>query len=90
MLTIDECLGFCDLDPTLVEALARHEHIPIIVAIELANTLLQTPRVVYRLHAALLDEIESAWNSGNHPAAKALDQAYAGFRKHHPMPRVIS
>ena len=90
MLTIDECLGFCELDAPLVEALARHEHVPVMVAVSLAATLLQSPRGIYRLHTVLLEEIESAWASSDRQAAKLLDKAYSGFRSQHPMPRVIS
>lgn len=90
MLTLEECFGFCELDPVLLEALAHHQHVPTIVAAELATTWLQTPRGVYQLHSALLEEIESAWNSGSTQAAKSLDRVYSGFRREHPMPRVIS
>lgn len=90
MLTVDECLGFCELDPLLVEALAQNEHVPAIVAVSLAVTLLKSPRGIYRLHTALLEEIERAWNDGDRQKAKTLDKAYSGFRRHYPMPRVLS
>jgi len=90
MLSLEECLGFCDLEAELVEAPAQHEHLPVMVAVSLANNLLQTPRGIYRLHSALLDEIKAAWNSGDRIKAKSLDRAYAGFRKQRPIPRVLS
>jgi hypothetical protein len=90
MLTLDECFGFCDLDPLLIDALARQQNIPGIVAMSLASTWLETERGVYQLHSAFLDEIGKTWERGDHQLSKRLDKAYSGFRSLYPMPRVIS
>src|SRR5262245_29909423 len=43
MLTIDDCIGLSELSEEEVLAIAEHEHIPQIAAIELGNSLIQTP-----------------------------------------------
>ena len=37
MLTYNDCLGFSELTPEQVSALARHEHLPEIVALEMGG-----------------------------------------------------
>jgi len=42
MLTIEDCIGVAGLSEEVL-AIAEHEHIPQIAAIELGNYLVQTP-----------------------------------------------
>lgn len=43
MLSLEDCLGLCDLSEDEVLAIAEHERIPEIAAVELGNYLLHTP-----------------------------------------------
>ena len=49
MLSMQDVLDYCDLDCGEIEAVAEHEHIPIMVAAELGETLLSSPGGVFRL-----------------------------------------
>jgi len=46
MLSLKDCLDFCDLDCSGIEAIAEHEHIPVIVAAELSNELLKPQKAL--------------------------------------------
>jgi pseudouridine-5'-phosphate glycosidase len=39
MLSLVDCLAMCGLDEDEVEAIAKHENVPTIIAAELGNTL---------------------------------------------------
>ncbi len=65
MLTIEDCIELCDLTEDEVQAIAEHEHIPMIVAAELGNYLCRSPEGVPRLRRFILDDIEEARRAGN-------------------------
>lgn len=48
MITLNDCRAFCDVDPATVARVARHEHLPEILAIACAQTRMTKAR---RLHA---------------------------------------
>jgi hypothetical protein len=55
-LTFEDCLGLCDLSEEEVLAIAEHEHIPAIAALELANYLIRTPAGEDRVKAMIRDD----------------------------------
>jgi len=65
MLSLKDCLDFCDLDCSGIEAIAEHEHIPVIVAAELSNELLKTPEGIGCLHEMALDNLNQAMAQGD-------------------------
>lgn len=42
MLTLADCIGLCDLDRDEIDAIAQHEHLPVVIAAELGNYMVQT------------------------------------------------
>lgn len=60
MLTIEDCIGLCELTEEEIDAIAEHEHIPEILAAELSQYLLKTPDGVPRIHAMIADDIDAA------------------------------
>jgi hypothetical protein len=85
MLSLKDCLDFCDMDQSEISAIAEHEHIPVIVAAELCDTLLTTPDGVRDLHSMLLDNIATALEHGEMEKASALSQTYRHFQSSHPL-----
>ncbi len=65
MLTWEDCIGIIDLDEDVVDAIAEHEHVPEIIALELANYLVHDPDGVPRIKRMILDDIESARARGD-------------------------
>ena len=86
MLTLEECVEFCDLTQEEVHEIAEHEHVPEIVAAELGHTLLKTPRGVYIIRNYLLENLQRAAAHGNYGKARYLDEVITRFNAAHPVP----
>ena len=86
MLSLKDCLDFCDLDCSGIEAIAEHEHIPIIVAAELSNELLKTPEGVCCLHNMVLDNLNQALAHGDREKALRFNLAYQHLKATYPLP----
>lgn len=85
MLSLKDCLDYCDMDQDEISAVAEHEHIPVIVAAELCDSLLHTEEGVCNLHAMLLDNIATALEHGEVGRAGQLSRTYQHFRSQHPL-----
>lgn len=72
MITFEDCLGLCDLDEEEVIAIAEHEHVPYIVAVELAECLAQSGNSAPVLHNMIDERIRHAWAHGDHTLALRL------------------
>jgi hypothetical protein len=85
MLTIQDCIALCGLSEAEVDALAEHEHLPEIVAVELGNYLIHRPDGVPAIRAIIRDDIAAAERRGDIAHAHALRQVLRHFvRKHRP------
>ena len=89
MLSLEECLGFCDLAEDEVATIAEHEQVSMIIATGIGNELLKTPRGVYRLHNIFRESLERAVEKRQFDKAKLIDSSYRRFMAAHPMPRVL-
>lgn len=85
MLSLEDCLDFCELDAQEVEAIAEHEHIPIIVAAELGCNLLRSADGLRNLHAMLKDNISRARRTGHSDRAARWARVYRQFLAAHPI-----
>lgn len=85
MLCLEDCCDFCELDMCEVEMIAEHEHVPVIVATEIATNLLQTPEGVLELHRMMLEDIELADAHGYRNKAQDFRMAYQHFSASHPV-----
>lgn len=85
MLTLKECLDYCDLDMDEVMAVAEHEHLPAIVAAELCFELLQTPQGVCCMHNMVLDDLQNAISHGEDERAERLTHTYQHLQEQHPL-----
>ncbi len=85
MLTLKECLDYCDLDMDEVMAVAEHEHLPAIVAAELCFELLQSPQGVCCMHTMVLDDLQSAIAHGECERAQRLTSTYQHLQEQHPL-----
>ena len=84
MLTYEDCLAFCDLTHQEIKAIAEHEHIPEILAVELGNYLVHSPDGVPRLKRMILDDIDTAERQGHHDHAQLLRGVLCHFIRTHP------
>lgn len=87
MLSMQDVLDYCDLDPGEIAAVAEHEHIPLTVAAELSEVLLCSPEGVCRLHSMIIENMEHAIETGHFQHVKDLAQTYQHLQRTHPIPR---
>ena len=65
MLTLKDCIAMSGLTREEIDAIAEHEHVPEIVAAEMANYLVHQPGGIPRIRRIILDDIEDARRQGN-------------------------
>jgi len=86
MLSIRDCLGFCDLDSAEIEAIAEHQHLPFIVAAELSGELMKTQEGLASLYGMVLDNLNHAVAQGDVERTMRNSLAYQHLRMAHPLP----
>jgi hypothetical protein len=72
MLTYEDCLALCGLTEEEVMAIAEHEHIPEILATEVASYLEHCPDGSIRIRKIIGEDIALAEASGRHAHAEDL------------------
>jgi len=90
MLTYEDCLALAELTEEEVEAIAEHEHLPPMVAMELGNYLVHRSDGVPMLKRIILDDIHEAAKKGEMARVLRLRQVLAHFVKTHPEARKCS
>ena len=83
-LTFDDCIGLCELSEQEVLAIAEHEHIPAMTAIELGNYLVQSPDGEQRIKTMIRDDIADAAAGGDRLKALALKSIIRDYILKHP------
>lgn len=83
MLTIEDCIGLSELTEEEILAIAQHEHIPEIAAVEMGNYLIQTASGEKRIKAMIVDDIEAARRQGDHRRVLTLKLCLKHFLEHH-------
>jgi hypothetical protein len=84
MLTYEDCLSLCELSEEEIDAIAEHEHIPEMVALELGNYLVHTDDGELCLRSYILDDIEACREAHNEQRAERLQQVLRHFIATHP------
>lgn len=86
MLSIKDCLDYCDLTEDEVSLLAEHENIPDAAAAQIACGLVQTDQGVLVLTRYLLDMAERASAGGEVEKAQQAVELCNRFMHDHPLP----
>ena len=84
MLTFDDCVALCELTEEEIAAIAEHEHLPMIVAAELGNYLIQGPDGALRIKRIILDDLMTADRAGDKSRALTLKLVLRHFVDRHP------
>ena len=84
MLTRKDCLALCDLTEAEVEAIATHEHVPEMVALELGNYLVHSEDGVPMIKRMILDDIAAASAAGKVERVLSLKLTLRHFCQTHP------
>ncbi|NYZ10967.1 hypothetical protein HL658_00275 [Azospirillum sp. RWY-5-1] len=88
MLTIDDCIALSDLTEEEVDAIAEHEHLPEMVAVELGSYLVHTVEGQRRIAGFIRDDIAHARAHGNHRHAATLVMVLRHFMAGHQPARL--
>ena len=84
MLTIDDCIALSDLTEDEIDAIAEHEHLPEMVAVELGCCMVHSAEGHRRIARFIRDDIERARSHGQTVLAQQLTVVLKGFVAHHP------
>ncbi len=87
MLTRDDCIALCDLTEDEIKAIARHEHVPLILAAEMGQYLIHQPDGVTRIKRIILDDIEAARAQQRYDDVRRLKAVLYHFARNHPATR---
>ena len=84
MISLEDLIGFSDLTPEEVRAIAEHEHIADTIAAMLGLSLLQTEHGPKQIRAMLMDDIRTAVRCHDVPHARQLVSTLRHFLHEHP------
>ena len=84
MLTFEDCLALCNLSEEEIAAIAEHEHMPEIAALELGEYLVHTNDGERCIKSMIIDDIERSKASGNIKHVKLLESVLKQFILTHP------
>ncbi len=89
MVSLEECIGMSGLSEDEIGVIAEQEHVPPVVAAELASSLLNSPRGILKLHGIFRDRLAALAERRETQRERAISRLYAHFRTRYPMPRMI-
>lgn len=84
MLTWQDCVALCELNEAEIDAIAQHEHIPEMIALELGNYLCHTPDGQPAIRRMILDDIAEARQKGDRERLLVLLGTLRHFVVTHP------
>ncbi len=84
MISLADCIAFCDLSEAEVLAIAEHEHVPEIVACALAEKLMQSDQGPAQVRDMIRDDIRAAIARGDKQHARELIGVMHYFLSVHP------
>jgi hypothetical protein len=91
MLTWEDCVALCDLTEGEIQAIAEHEHIPLLAAVELGNYLVRLPHGPPRISRMIIDDIKTARECGDRPEELKLRAVLRHFvEQHRPVPAIAA
>lgn len=86
-LSLQDCIDMSDLTEDEILAIAEHEQISEILAIELGSYLVHTPDGEKRIKRMILDDIKQASGEGDIQHAALLKRVLKHYVEHHATPR---
>lgn len=84
MITLEDCIALCGLTEDEVLAIAEHEHIPEMAAVELAAYLLMSEQGEQRICQMIADDIRRAQALGRREHVITLLHVLHHFLRQHP------
>jgi hypothetical protein len=82
MLTLDDCIALSDLTLEEIDAIAEHEHLPGMIAVELGCYLVHFPNGRQAIRSMIRDDIEAARARGDLRHSAELKVVLQDFVEH--------
>ena len=82
-LSMQDCIDMSDLTEDEILAIATHEHIPEILAVELGSCLVHAPGGEKRIERMIQDDIRQAADEGDIRRSAMLKDVLKNFVEHH-------
>jgi hypothetical protein len=83
VLTFEDCLGLCELSEVEIRAVAEHEHLPQMVALELGDYLMHGRDGELLVSHMFIEDIRAAERRGDLLHAATLKRALRHFIEQH-------
>jgi S-ribosylhomocysteine lyase LuxS involved in autoinducer biosynthesis len=83
MLTLQDCIELSELSEDEILAIAEHEHIPEMLAVEMGNYLVHSPSGEKRIKRMIVDDIDHAREHGNLKHAAMLKRVLKHYVAEH-------
>jgi hypothetical protein len=83
VLRFEDCLALCELSEEEIRAIAEHEHIPEIVALELGSAVIRGPDGELLVSHMFIDDIRAAERRGDLVHAAQLKKTLRHFIAEH-------
>jgi hypothetical protein len=84
MLTFQDCIDLAGVTEAEIEAIAKHERIPAMIALELADHMLHTPAKAVNLRDFIVENLRRAQGRNNCTDCAKLGRLLAGYLDTHP------
>jgi hypothetical protein len=84
MLSYNDCVELSDLTEEEIEAIAQHEHLPEMAALELGSYLVHTQAGIPMIKRIILEDIEEARRRGHAEKVLQLKLVLKHFVDTHP------
>jgi hypothetical protein len=84
ILGFEDCLALSDLTEEEIDAIAQHEHLTEMVALELGNYLIHQPDGAVTIKRMILDDIAAAEGHGDSKRVLLLKATLKHFVDTHP------
>lgn len=85
MLSLQDLLDFCDLGHKEIEAIADHQRVPLTVAAEIGQQLLNSQEGLIQLHNMMIDNMRHALANGQKDHLISVTETFLNFHRNYPI-----
>lgn len=84
MISLEDCIGLCDLTEEEILAIAEHEHVPEMAAIAIAQYAMRQDHGAENIFAIIVDDIRAAQARNDPEHVQMLLHVLHHFVRKHP------
>ena len=84
MISLEDCIGLCDLTEEEILAIAEAQHVPEIIATSIAQSLVNSEGGTEEIFSMIVDDIRTAQSKGDRKHVQELLHVMHHFIRSHP------